>query len=126
MNTKMHRHNPDLLTRAKELRRPMTRAEQILWARVRDRQLGGFKFRRQYPLGPFVPDFYCAECRLIVEIDGDVHAFQQERDASRTAWFDERGYHVIRFINDEVYHNLDGVLEAILRECEKRRTLSPS
>ena len=120
MRPKQHRVNPELLSRARELRRPMTRAEQILWSRLRDRQLGGFKFRRQYPVGPFLPDFYCAQARLVVEVDGDVHATQQERDAARTAWFNERGYRVIRFPNDEVYHQLEAVLEAILSERNKQ------
>ncbi len=124
MKSKQHRVDPGLLIRARELRHSMTHPEVILWPRLRSRQLGGFKFRRQYPIGPYVPDFYCAECRLIVELDGDVHALQPERDRARTAWFYERNYRVILFFNDEVYQNLEGVLEAILLECQ--RTLTPT
>ncbi len=123
---KMHklRTNPDLLSRAKEFRHPMTRAESILWGHLRDRQFGGFKFRRQYPIGPYIPDFYCAECHLIIEVDGDVHATQQEHDAARSAWFGEHSYRVIRFFNDELYHHFDAVLETILVECQTSLSLS--
>ena len=70
--------------RAKELRQEMTRAEQLLLERLRKRQLSGLKFRRQHPLGPFITDFYCAEKRLVVEIDGDIHDLQKTQDEQRT------------------------------------------
>ena len=121
MTEKQHRVHPTIRTRARGLRQPQTPAEQELWTRLRNRQLGGFKFRRQHPIGRFIVDFYCAACRLVVEIDGDSHAAQLEYDAARTAWLNEQGYHVIRFTNRDVYRHMDGVLETILNECEAGR-----
>jgi very-short-patch-repair endonuclease len=103
---------------AKELRKKMTPAEKILWERLRDRQLGEFKFRRQHPLGPFIADFYCAEKRLVVEIDGDIHEFQKNQDEQRTHQFEEYGYRVIRFQNVEIETNLFMVLNKILKACQ--------
>jgi adenine-specific DNA-methyltransferase len=99
---------------AQRLRQDMTAAERLLWTGLRGRQLGGFKFKRQWTLGPFVADFCCWEQRLVVEVDGGQHG--EERDASRTAWLEGHGYRVIRFWNDEVMGNLEGVLQAILQE----------
>jgi adenine-specific DNA-methyltransferase len=89
-------------------------AEELLWQRLRNRQLNA-KFRRQRPIGPFIVDFYCAEARLVVEIDGDVHleASRADRDQARTEWLEELGYRVLRFGNDEVMQNLEAVLEKI-------------
>jgi very-short-patch-repair endonuclease len=103
--------------RAKELRKVMTPAEKILWERLRNRQLGGFKFRRQHPMGSFIADFYCAECKLVVEIDGNIHISQAEADAERTAIIESFGYRVIRFRNAEVETNLQTVLNKILTKC---------
>jgi len=110
------RIQPSVLARARELRRPQTPAESELWARLRNAQLG-FKFRRQHPIDRFIVDFYCHACRLIVEIDGDSHAGQAEYDGERAEWLVERGYHVIRFANDDVRQRLEAVLEAIVSEC---------
>jgi very-short-patch-repair endonuclease len=104
--------------RARELRQEMTRAEQLLWERLRSRQLAGLKFRRQHPLGPFITDFYCAECRFVIEIDGDIHDFQEEQDEQRTRQFEEFGYRVIRFRNEEVESNIELVLKKIFEICQ--------
>ncbi len=91
--------NPVLtLNRAKPLRRVMTPQELGLWLRVKNRQLGGFKFRRQHPVGPYILDFYCAEVRLAVEIDGQTHwSPEQERhDARRDAYLREMGIETLR------------------------------
>jgi very-short-patch-repair endonuclease len=120
MPEKRHRIYPPLLAWARELRQPQTPAERKLWARLRDRQLGGLKFRRQHPIGRFIVDFYCAGCGLVVEVDGDTHAEQVEYDQARTAWLEAQGYHVIRFANRDVHQQTDAVLEAILRECAAR------
>ena len=104
--------------RAKELRQTMTPAETILWQQLRNLQLDGLKFRRQQPLGPFIADFYCAEHRLIVEVDGSVHDHQQERDAARTAYFEQQGYRLIRFRNEAVEKELNAVLAAIQEACK--------
>src|SRR6266851_8530960 len=96
---------------ARKLRRTPTDAEIRLWSRLRRKQREGFRFRRQHPLGPFVVDFFCAAAKLIVEVDGEQHA---DDDDARTHWLEARGYRVIRFWNNEVLANTDGVLCTIL------------
>ena len=103
----------------------MTDEEAILWKELRDRQLAGLKFRAQHPTGRFIFDFYCAEVRLVVEIDGGAHIGKAERDAQRTSILASYGYHVIRFTNDEVVDNLLYVLETIKATAEALR-ISPS
>jgi ATP-dependent helicase HrpA/adenine-specific DNA-methyltransferase len=98
---------------AKALRRQLTDAERALWSRLRNRQLDDHKFRRQVPIGPYVVDFVCFEQKLIIEIDGGQHAENIEQDLSRTEWLEQEGYRVIRFWNNEVLGNTDGVLQAI-------------
>jgi very-short-patch-repair endonuclease len=101
---------------ARTLRRNATDAETKLWQRLRNRQLGGLKFRRQATIGYHVVDFLCAEKRLVVELDGGQHTL--ERDAGRTAQLEALGYRVIRFWNNDALGNTDGVLETILRKAE--------
>ena len=103
---------------AKTLRSNMTDAERKLWSHIRDRQLLGFKFVRQLPVGPFVADFACREADLIVELDGAQHA-ESLRDEQRTQVLAQHGYAVVRFWNDEVLTNIDGVLEAIAEHLAK-------
>ena len=100
-------------TFARRLRRDQTDAEQTLWARLRNRQLGGWKFRRQVPLGKFVVDFACYDEKLVVELDGGQHGENPDDDAARTAWLEARGFRVLRFWNHEVLENLEGVLTTI-------------
>jgi very-short-patch-repair endonuclease len=92
----------------------MTDAERRLWAALRGRRLQGFKFRRQRPLGPFIVDFACIEHRLVVEADGGQHADSQY-DADRTAWLEKRGWRVLRFWNNGILANPEGVQEAVLQ-----------
>jgi len=99
-------------SRSRRLRRDQTDAERRLWYRLRSRQIEGAKFVRQDPIGPYVVDFVCRERRLIIEVDGGQHA-TDPRDAKRDAWLRERGYRVMRFWNNDVLGNTDGVLEAI-------------
>ncbi len=96
----------------------MTQAERLLWERLRNHQLSGLKFRRQHPLGPFITDFYCAEKRLVVEIDGDIHDLQNEQDEQWTRQFKEFGYRLIRFRNKEVETNIGLVLTKVLEACK--------
>ena len=96
---------------ARRLRRDATECETRVWLAVRGRRLAGVKFRRQATIGPFVADFLCIEHRLIVEIDGGQH--DAEVDAARTAYLEARGYRILRFWNNDVIDNLDGVLSAI-------------
>jgi len=98
---------------ARKLRRNPTEAEKRLWAHLRNRQVDGFRFRRQAPIGKYVVDFICHEAKLILELDGGQHAFQSDSDATRARWLEDEGYRVIRFWNNEVLENTDGVLERI-------------
>ena len=100
--------------RARTLRRDMTDAERRLWAALRHRRLRALKFRRQHPIGPFIVDFACIEHRLIVEADGGQHA-DNEDDARRTMWLENRGWRVLRFWNNDIPTNPEGVQEAILQ-----------
>lgn len=111
--------------RARELRQDMTPAEELLWSHLRRKQLNGLKFRRQHPLGSFIADFYCAEYRLVIEIDGDIHAGLHEYDDFRTEWLEDRDYRLIRFLNDDVTDRIDTVLTAIQAACKKRNKPSP-
>ena len=97
-------------------------AEKKLWRCLRDRQLGGLKFRRQHPLGPFIADFFCAEVGLAVELDGDSHGERERYDARRTSYLERDGHHIIRFVNDDVFWHTDSVLQALFDECERLRT----
>ena len=106
---------------ARRLRRDMTDAERTLWAQIRHKQVDGYRFRKQVPLGKYVADFACLEPRLIVEVDGGQHADQTIPDAARSAWLENNGFRVLRFWNNEVLENLDGVLQTIaetLREVD--------
>jgi very-short-patch-repair endonuclease len=99
---------------AAKLRQNMTEAEKRMWYHVRRRHLGGFKFKRQWSIGPYVVDFCCIEKRLVLEIDGGQHS--PEKDARRTAELHAMGYRVVRFWNNDVLGNLDGVLTSLLGE----------
>jgi len=107
--------------RVRELRQSQTKAEKIMWERLRNRQLLNFKFLRQHPIifqhfdkeRFFVADFYCAEKALIVEIDGGVHRDQKEQDRYRDFLCRKLGFEVVRFTNSEVMNDLDSVLEKL-------------
>ena len=107
-------------SRPRHLRRAVTAAESHLWNALRARRLGGFKFRRQHPVGPFVVDFCCPGQGLVVELDGDVLAGRETEDRARTEVIEEMGYFVIRFTNDDVLHSLDVVLSEIHRAACRR------
>lgn len=111
------RTTAEVQLRAKELRQEQTSIEDLLWKKLRNRQLHGFKFRRQAPLGPFIADFYCAVCRLVIEIDGGIHLAQTGQDQQRTQQFEAYGYRVIRFRNEAIEQNMPVVIEGILRAC---------
>ena len=103
-----------LLQRARTLRREPTEAERRFWGLVRNRRLGGLKFRRQVPVGPYIADFFCAECRLIVELDGSQHADRGDADRRRTRYLESKGYFVLRFWNADLRKNPAGVRAGIL------------
>ena len=105
----------------------MTDAEKLLWRHLRNRELGGYKFRRQRPVGPYIVDFVCLEKKLVVEIDGGQHAGQVELDAERSDYLKEKGYRVMRFWNNEVLKETESVLTVILSSLDGNVTsLSPS
>src|SRR5215471_702930 len=108
----MREAKPQRTDRSRRLRRDATDAERRLWYRLRARQIAGAKFVRQDPIGPYVVDFACREQRLIVEVDGGQHA-TDPRDAVRDQWLSDRGYRVLRFWNNDVLANTEGVLETI-------------
>jgi len=118
------RTTPEIFHRAKELRRALTPAERKLWTCLRAHQLAGYGFRRQHALGPFIVDFCAPRRKYIIELDGHSHANQPEYDALRTEWLESHGWRVRRFTNGEVERNIEGVLQAIIRELES--LLSPS
>jgi very-short-patch-repair endonuclease len=101
--------------RRKQLRHTMPEAEVILWSQLKNGQISGIKFRRQYSVGRYVVDFYCAKKKLAIEIDGDSHYMLNapERDDERQKWIEQFGIRFLRFTNDDVRKNLYGVLDAI-------------
>ncbi len=101
--------------RSRELRQNATEAEKRLWARLSARQVAGTRFNRQFPIGPFICDFVSRGAKLIIEVDGGQHASHAESDASRTAYLRTKGYRVIRFWNNDVLENTDGVVQVIER-----------
>jgi len=105
---------------ARDLRSNLTDAEQRLWLKLKRRQLAGVKFRRQQPIGHFIVDFVCFERRVIVEVDGGQHAEQPHYDEQRTRWLEGQGYSVLRFWNNDVLANTDGVVQAIQDALERR------
>ena len=115
MATVRARKSREQVAFARKLRQSQTDAEKALWARLRNKQLEGVKFRRQQPLGPYIVDFVSFERNIIVELDGGQHNEGEvsERDDRRAAWLKEEGYQVLRFWNNEVLVNIEGVLQKI-------------
>ena len=109
-----------LTHRAQRMRREPSLAERKLWSYLRNDQFMGLRFRRQFRIGVYVADFYCAKANLVIELDGDSHSDQVEYDEERTAYLNEYGIHVIRFTNFDVIENIDGVLDALERSCASR------
>jgi adenine-specific DNA-methyltransferase len=105
--------------RAKTLRKNLTDAERWLWQRLRNRELSGWKFRRQHSIGPYIVDFVCIEKRLVIELDGGQHAENLESDAKRSEYLKQRGYRILRFWNNDVLREGEAVLSVILSCLEK-------
>ena len=99
---------------ARSLRREQTEVERTIWYWLRARRFGGAKFRRQFPIGEYVVDFCCWEQRLVVEIDGGQHSDQTAADQKRTEFLTSRGFRILRFWNNDVLANREGVLQKIL------------
>jgi len=105
----------------------MTHAETLLWRYIKAHGIDGLGFRRQVPMGAYVADFVCHSARLIIELDGDSHDFKsrQLRDRQRDEWFARQGYRVLRFKNNDVLGNLEGVVQTIQETARSRRGVNP-
>ncbi|HEX8521519.1 MAG TPA: endonuclease domain-containing protein [Tepidisphaeraceae bacterium] len=110
-----------LSCRAKDLRREMAPAERQLWMHLRNDQMMGLRFRRQFRIEMYIVDFYCPSRKLVVEVDGDSHSEREEYDARRTERMNALGLRVIRFTNSNVASNIEGVLSAIAEACGQER-----
>ena len=110
----MLRIPPNIKTNSRKLRSELTEAETHLWQHLKARQVCDKKFRRQHPVGNYILDFACIEARLAIEVDGGQHSEMQSQDNLRTAWLETQGWKVLRFWNNEVLQNIEGVLEKVL------------
>ena len=110
----------------KTLRNNMTPAEALLWRSLRGSRAGGWKWRRQQGIGPFVLDFYCPALRLCIELDGSAHDYTYEYDEQRTAYLNAQDIRVVRFTNDQVFNSYEGVVAEIIRICSQRPGKLPS
>jgi very-short-patch-repair endonuclease len=105
------------ITRARELRKDATEAERTLWCYLRNHHLSGRKFRRQYPFHGFILDFYCAEAKIAIELDGQIHDRQKDYDLARQRIIESHGIKVIRFMNEMIMNNINTVLDSIRKAC---------
>lgn len=104
-----------MIGRARGLRQTSTTPEQLLWTALRNGQIGGLKFRRQHPIGPYVVDFFCHSIGLAVEVDGMSHDDKNLQDAEKTKYLEEQGLRMLRVTNGDVMHDLDAVAREIAR-----------
>lgn len=112
-NGRIRGTTPEIEQAARKLRNNLTLAEARLWSALRNKQLEGLRFRCQHPVGNFILDFYCPSCKLVVEVDGEIHDRQTEYDDARTAKLVEYGCTILRFRNEQVMKDLPGVLAEI-------------
>lgn len=104
-----------LKPRARQMRSQPTPAEKLLWERIKNKQLLGYKFRRQQVIDGFIVDFYCYEAQLVIEVDGKIHDYTQVQDAIRQEFLESLGLRVVRFKNEDVVLEMEAVLQAIIR-----------
>jgi ATP-dependent DNA helicase RecQ len=104
-----------MIGRARDLRQTNTEPEQLLWLALRNAQIGGLKFRRQHPIGPYVVDFYCHSIGLAVEVDGMSHDDKVVQDSEKTKYLEQQGLRVLRVTNEDVMRDLDAVTREIAR-----------
>ena len=112
--------NPGTVETARILRKRMTNCESLLWERLRRKQILGLRFRSQHPIDIFIADFYCHKARLVIEIDGEIHEGQIDYDDGREAEIEKYDIKVIRFTNDEVINDIDGVVNKITEVVKER------
>jgi very-short-patch-repair endonuclease len=124
VNVSKHFHGAPLSikSKAKQLRKNMTRQEITLWKCLKKGKIIGLHFRRQHPYGIYILDFYCFKVELVVEVDGDIHFSRQEYDMERTNYLESTGLKVLRFKNEDIEIRLDWVLEEIRKAAIKRLT----
>ena len=118
-------YDPTPTRRSRELRNNPTEAEKRLWSALRNRQILGVRFNRQVPIGPFICDFVARTPRIVVELDGGQHALSTEFDGRRSAYLERQGYRVLRFWNNDVLENVDGVVAVIEAELRDRPSPTP-
>ena len=111
---------------ARALRKRMTDAERLLWRHLRNRELGGWKFKRQYPMGPYIVDFICVDRNVVIEVDGGQHAENEDSDLQRSIFLNKMGYRVFRFWNNQVLQETEAVLEGIFAILANGKQNSPS
>lgn len=118
---------PPVFKNAEVLRGNMTEAEKLLWEKLRKKQLDGFRFRNQHPISHYILDFYCFKSKLGIEVDGEYHNTkpQQFYDEERTEHLKALGIKIIRFSNQEIFDNMESVLETIKKECLSRYSFAP-
>ncbi|MBN1942440.1 MAG: endonuclease domain-containing protein [Phycisphaerae bacterium] len=117
MNRKSPRASKHMIARSRQLRRDSSFPERLLWSKLRNHRCDELKFRRQHPIGPYVVDFFCASVGVVVELDGRSHEDQLFQDMKRQKYLEQQGFRVIRFTNDQLLSDLDGVVEAIIEAC---------
>jgi very-short-patch-repair endonuclease len=120
-------YNAKLVSRARELRKHMTETEIILWSKIRLKQLKGFQFSRQKPIGGYIADFFCMKSKLVVEVDGGQHYTGEtiKYDQLRDFKFKSLGLKVLRFTNVDINENIEGVVEVILDNLQAKSPLVP-
>lgn len=120
-----YKYNRTLVPFSQANRKGQTDTEKLLWFRLRNRQLNGYKFRRQYPIHNYILDFYCSEKLLAIEIDGSQHMMHKSYDQKRLQQLQTVGIRIIRFWDNDVLQNIDGVLEQIVIMLDKTSIKKP-
>ena len=119
MSSKNRRSSPKIRAISKHFRMNQSYAERRLWKVLRNRQIHKLKWRRQHPIGNYIVDFYCAQHHLVLEVDGDAHAYRKSYDDERTNWLTQKGYHILRFANRDVVNNIDAVVDQVIDIVDK-------
>ncbi|HCG76798.1 MAG: DNA (cytosine-5-)-methyltransferase [bacterium (Candidatus Ratteibacteria) CG_4_10_14_3_um_filter_41_18] len=121
----MKKYKEELKNKAKRLRKKLTETEKYLWNYLRNKQIDRFKFRRQQPIGKYIVDFINFEKKLVIEVDGGQHSIYKKKDVIRDKYLKKEGYKVLRFWDNEVLNNIEGVLEMIINNLSPSPKSSP-